>query len=443
MKVPNPIKLLLLSIVIWLIFFVQMPVNYLYTGNLFFPILTLVLFTLCFIFGVISLKTSSIELKNLPSDEKIKQIVILLFIVGLVGVILKLYVGFFKTEIFVAEDVFEQRLDNMGKEMTGGLIGVMASLLFPFAYVCMLMAIYNYKSFGKIFLFFILLFGFYPMVESLFMGGRTVIALLGTTLLFVVFASFKKNSKLPTIKIKLSGVKLFNFPKFLLKKTILIPLIIISALFTSYSIDVINKRLTRFGYGDRTFVIWEKQDYQWVKFDKDFKAEYFKSTKEEKAKIIGLHSLKHYFAHGMVEYVRLVNHLDKTTGYYYGEYEFNVFFKFFKSFGIPLRSLNELDTIVERKAVYQTFWGPFYIDFGVFGIIIIFFWGRFVKRIYTYARNGLTQYLVFYCYLATILITSAFINFLLGSSSYYLFAFIVSLFLFKIWPNNLTFVIKK
>ncbi len=443
MTVPNPIKLLLLSLFIWLFFFVQMPVEYIYTGSAFFPVLTLILFTLCFIFGIISLKASSIKAKEIPSDRKLRQIVVTLFIIGLIGVLLKMYVGFFKTEIFLAEDVFEQRLENMGKEMSGGLIGVLASLLFPFAYVAMLMAIYNYKSFSKVLLFIIFITGLYPMIETLFMGGRTIIALLGTTLLFVIFASFNKNSNLALFKIKFSGATLLNIPKFLLKKTIIIPLLVIAVLFTTYSIEVVNKRLTRFGYGKHTFTVWEQTDYQWVKFDEDFKAKYFKSPEDEKARMIGLHSLKHYFSHGMVEYVRLVNHLDKTTGYYYGQYQFNVFFKFFRSFGVPLKSFGELNSIVKRKSVYQTFWGPFYIDFGVFGFIIIFFWGRFVKRLHVHAKNGFTQYLVFYCYLATIIITSAFINFLLGSSSYYLFAFFISLLLFKIWPNNLIFTIKK
>lgn len=443
MGVVNPIKLLILSLIIWLFFYVQMPVKYLYSGSTFFPIITIVLFTLSFIFGIISLKTSSIKpLKN-TSDKKLKKIISVLFFIGLIGVLLKLYVGVFKTEIFVAKDIFEQRLENMGKELSGGIIGVFASLLFPFAFVTLLIAIYNYKKISRSFLVFIALSGVYPLIETIFMGGRTIIALLGTTLLFVIFASFYKNSKTPLLNIKFAKIKLLSLPKFLFKKIVLIPLILIGVLFISYSIETVNKRLTRFGYGNQTFKVWERKDYQWVKFDNDFKTMYFNSSKEEKAKMIGLHSLKHYFAHGMIEYVRLVNDLDKITGYYYGQYEFTVFFKFFRAFGVPLKSFDQLSSVVKRQAVYQTFWGPFYIDFGVFGTIIIFFWGRFVKRIYTHAKNGSTQHLVFYAYLSTIIITSAFINFLIGSSSYYLFAFFVSLFIFKYWPNNIVLKIGK
>jgi hypothetical protein len=443
MRVLKPIKLFFISILIWLFFYVQMPVEYLYSGSIFFPVFTLFLFSFSFIIGISSLKVRSIKFLEVASNKKLKQIIFILFFIGLIGVLLKIYVGIFNTEIFTAEDIFEKRLETMGKELNSGFLGIIASVLFPFAYVTMLMAIYNYKLFSKFILFTIIIVGFYPFVETIFMGGRTIIALLGTTFLFVLFASYNKNSNAPVYKINMKTINLVNLPKILFKKIVFIPLLLITIIFTAYSVDVVNKRLTRFGYGDRTFRVWEQKDYQWVKFDEDFKKEYFRSSEEEKAKLIGYYSLKHYFAHGVVEYVRLSNQLDKTTGYYYGQYQFNVFFKFFRAFGIPLKSNTEMQSVVERKAVYKTFFGPFYIDFGLFGIIIIFFWGRFVKRVYIHAMNGHTQYVIFYGYLATIIITSAFINFLLGSSSYYLFAFFMVLLLFKFWPNNLVFVMKK
>ena len=443
MKALKPIKLLIISFLIWVFFYVQVPVEYLYSGNLFFPILTLILFIVVFAIGVLSLKTTSVKSIHFASDRKLKQIITIFFIVGAIGVLLKIYVGIFNSGIFLADDAFEQRMENMGKELTGGFTGILASLLFPFSFVSLLIAIYNYKILEKPTLIVIALFGAYPFIETVFMGGRTIIALLGTTLLFVIYASYNKNSNIPTIRVKYAGKNLLNLPKFLFKKTVYIPVIIVSLLFVSYSVKVINQRLTRFGYGDRTFRIWEQKDYQWVKFDEEFKADYFQSKEDDKAKMIGLYSLKHYFAHGVVEYIRLVNHLDKTTGYYYGQYEFSVFFKFFRAFGVPLKTNEEMQSIMERKAVYKTFWGPFYVDFGVFGVFVMFFWGRFIKRVFIYAKRGHTQYVIFYGYLATIIITSVFLNFILGSSSYYLFAFFISLLVFRFWPNNMVFVIKK
>jgi len=227
-----------------------------------------------------------------------------------------------------------------------------------------------------------------------------------------------------------------------MQKKIVIPLILVVAGFTYYSVVVVNDRFTRFGYQDHIFEVMEGKDNKWVEFDEEFKVEYFKSSEEEKGKMIGVFSLKHYFVHGVIEYIRMVNHLDSVTGYYYGQYEFNVFFKFFKSLGLPLKSLSDLNEIISRKSVYKTFWGSFYIDFGVFGVFVMFFWGRFVKRLYVLTKRGCTQYAIFYGYLSTILITSFFINFILGSSSYYLLAFFINLLVFKFWPKNLVFSLK-
>lgn len=433
----KPLKLLFISFIVWIFFYTQTPVEYLYNGSALFPIFTIVSYILLFALGIYSLKSTFIKIKPTISLRKVKQLIYVLFLIGFIGVLLKIYIGFFKTEIFVANDIFEKRLENMHKELTGGIIGVFASILFPFSFISLLLSIYYFKIINKFMLIFIIIFGFYPLIESYFMGGRTIIVLLGLTLIFVFYQSYFKNFNFTLVNIKISNFSLLKIPSFLFKKKIYIPLFLISILFIVYSIQIVNKRLDRFGYGDATFRVWEKKDYQWVKFDEDYKKEYFSSNKQEKSKMIGLYSLKHYFAHGVIEYIRLVNHLDKTTGYYYGQYEFNVFFKFFKAFGVPLKSANDLAKILSRKAVYSTFWGPFYIDFGIVGFIIIFFWGRFVKRVFIHAKRGRPEFVIFYGYISTIIITSFFINFLLGSSSYYLFSFFITILLFKYWPNKL------
>jgi hypothetical protein len=443
MDILKPGRILFLSNLIWLLFFTQIPGEYQYNGSFLYPVLTIFLFLVFFVFGLTSLKSKAVKTLRRTSLKKLKQITYFLFLIGLIGVLLKIYVGFFKTGIFLAQDSFELRLENMGKELTGGGIGILGSLLFPFSFVVLLIIVYNYKIFNNYFLGLGFSIGFYPFIETIFMGGRTIIALLGTTIIFVCIDSYRKNSKIPSLKIKFLKVFLFNFPQILLKRKVLIPSLIMGILFLSYSIDVIDKRLSKFNYGNKTLKVWEQKNYQWIKFDKEFKKEYYTSSSKERTILIGLYSFKHYFAHGTIEYIRLVNHLEKVTGYYYGEYQFNVFFKFFRAFGSPLQTMQEMQSVLKRKAVYTTFWGPFYLDFGLFGIVIIFFWGRFVKRVYIYSKRGRTEYVIFYAFLSTIIVTSAFINFLLGSSSYYFFAFFITALLFKYWPNNLVLKINK
>lgn len=439
MGVIKPHKLLFFSFIIWLVIYLQVEAQYLYEGSLWYPLLTLLGYIVTLLMGIFSLKNSHVKPPNLPSHSKVKQITVVLFYIGALGVLLKLYSGLFVSGIFLAEDIFEQRLENMEKELTGGALGIVGSILFPFSVIAMLIGIYNYKVFNKLFLILLIVAGLFPFLETIFLGGRTVIALLGTTIAFVIYASYSKNSKLKLTKFMFGKASIISFPSFLRRKTVWIPLVVFSIVFVSYSLKVVNQRLERFNYGKNTILVWEKTDYQWVKFDKKFKQRFYESNEEDRAKMLGYHSLKHYFAHGVVEYIRLVNHLDKSSGYYYGMYEFNVFFKFFKAVGLPLPSQAELGEIIERQSVYRTFWGEFYIDFGFFGLIIMFFWGRFVKRMYLYAKSGNTPYVIFYGYLSTILITSFFLNFLMGSSSYYLFGFLVTIVVFKLWPENLKF----
>ncbi len=440
MSVFKPFKLVLISFLIWLFFYVQISVEYIYNGSALFPITVLFFYILFFYLGLKTIHIKKYINKIKPSKSKIKQLLTILFIIGFIGVLLKFYIGFFKTGIFTAQNIFEKRLENMGKELSGGAIGIVASVMYPFSFIAISIAIYNFKILNKFFLILIILVGMYPFIEGYFMGGRSTFALLGTTMVFVMYASFFKNFNIIFLKIKLYGYRLVQIPKFLFKKKILIPALLVVVLFIGYSVKVVGDRMDRFRFGNHAIRIMEMKNNKWVKFDEAFKAEFYNATKEEQGKLIGIFSLKHYFAHGVIEYIRLVNHLDKKTGYYYGEYEFNVFVKFFKAVGVPLRSFTELNEILSRKSVYSTFWGPFYIDFGLFGVIIMFFMGRFVKKVYCYAKLGFTQYVIFYGYLCTIIITSFFINFLLGSSSYFLFAFIITLLLFRIVPNNLKIV---
>ncbi len=435
MRIFNPSLLLILSFTIWIFFYINIPASYLYKGSAFFSKTILFLYVAFFLLGTISIKLSKTIKASKPlSLGRIKQITILLFCLGAVGVLIKLYTGFFITKIFVAKDAFSKRQELFGSEFNSGIYGVISAVLFPFAVICMLITIYYFKNFKKSFMFLSILFGMYPFLETFFMGGRTVIALLGTTTLITIFFSIEKNTNFKKTIIKLYKTKLFSIPSFLLKKKILISVSIVSIVFVSYSVKIITDRLSAFGYKD-TLVIWE--GYHQVDIHSNFEKEVKKSLPKDKNFKIGIYSLKHYFVHGVFEYIRLVNHLEKTTGYYYGAYEFYVFFKFFKIFGIPIPSFLELNSISYKPAVYTTFFGPFYIDFGVFGIFVMFFWGRFTKKIYIKARQGCIQYLILSSFFSTVIVSSFFINFLMGSASYYLFSFLITILIFKLWPNKL------
>ncbi|WP_445386343.1 hypothetical protein ACT6NV_05965 [Robiginitalea sp. IMCC44478] len=427
----HPIRLLLLSFLLWLAFFLVIPTEYLYSGSAFYPLTTLIFYTASFVVGFYSLRQpkqfSADYIGNL--NLKSKKLSFLFFVLGGIGVLVKLYAGFFVTRIYAARNTALLREELFGQEFSSGAFGVIGALLFPFAVICMLLAWYNFKNYNKIYLAFATLIGIYPIIDTFFLGGRTTMVLLGGTIFVTVLFGLKHHTNYRLSRITFRNITFLAYPKFLNRKRMWIPILLLLVLFVSYSVKVISGRLAEFNY-DNTLLVWE--ELHEVQIDDDFQEHVESLPKKDRDLEIGLYSLKHYFAHGIFEYIRLVNHLEKTSGYYYGMYEFHVFFKFFRPFGLSVPSFSEINKISYKPAVYTTFWGPFYIDFGLFGIAVIFIWGRYVRKVYARALIGHPAYVIFYGYLATIILASFFLNFLLGSSSYYLFGFIVAILLFKI-----------
>jgi hypothetical protein len=360
---------------------------------------------------------------------KARRFSVLFFIFGAFGVLVKVYAGLFVTGIYAAENTARLREEMFGQEFSSGILGVIGAILFPLAVMSMLLVWYNFKQYNKIYLIFTTMFGLYPIIDTFFLGGRTTMVLLGGTLFVTVLLGLKQNSSYSLTRITYKNVLVLAYPKILNRKRIWIPSLLLLMLFISYSVKVISGRLAEFNY-ENTLVVWE--ELHEVEISDAFQDRVDGMSKADQDLEIGLYSLKHYFAHGMFEYIRLVNHLEKTKGYYYGMYEFHVFFKFFKMFGLSVPSFTELNEVSYKQAVYTTFWGPFYIDFGFLGILVMFFWGRFVKKVYSRAMTGHPAYSIFYGYLATIILASFFLNFLMGSSSYYLFSFLIVTLLFRI-----------
>ena len=439
MKLLHPFRLLFISFLVWYIFYLLIPAKYIYDGSAIYATAILFFYLLFFILGFVSRKKPVAKIGGIAQTKKVKQVSQILFLIGLVGVSIKLFTGLFVTKIFLSGNIAATREEMFGQEFNSGFLGVLGALLFPYAVINMLLVIYNYKIFKKEFLIGSIILGIYPFVETFFLGGRTTIALLGTTTILTLFMAIQKNASYSRVKIKMYNISLFSLPRFMTKPKIWISMLVILIGFVFYSVRVISARLSNFNYED-TLEVWE--EYHQVEIGTAFKEEVDNMDREDKNFAIGIYSLKHYFVHGFFEYVRLLNHLEKSSGYYYGMYEFHVFFKFFKFFGVPVDSMRELNTISYKPAVYTTFFGPFYIDFGWLGTLVIFFGGRYLKKVYYLATYERSEYVVFYCFLAVVLLASFFINFLMGSSSYYLFGFFVTIFLFKVWPKNLSFKIK-
>ena len=120
------------------------------------------------------------------------------------------------------------------------------------------------------------------------------------------------------------------------------------------------------------------------------------------------------------EFQKLVNHVDEPYGIFYGKYELDVYFKFLRFFNIPVESRLEMEKTLYHAGYYITLWGPFYLDFGVFGFVIAFFLGYVIKKTYNYAVQGHLPAILMYSYIAIVLLASFHVS-LVGGKYIYIF----------------------
>lgn len=434
MSLIKPIYLLIVSGLIWFIAFITLPASYInFGGKLWFPIISLILFNISFVLGLFTIKSVYVSKKEYSFSKKIALLVIM-FVIGLIGVLIRMYQRIYIQEIYFAENLVETRMELMSSEVNSGFLGILSAVFYPFSTITLMLAILWHKHINKLIFLLILILGLFPIYDAFLTESRLLIVLTFLLVLFTFLASRISFFKNHTI-IKVFKYKLISIPSVILKKKVWIPVSIIIIVFAIFSQKVVNNRLAAFGYTD-TLKVWEH--YHESKIDKDFNLE-VKNAKSvnEKNKLIAQYSLKHYFAHSIPEYIRLNNHLQRFWGYYFGAFEFYTFIKFFKVIGLDIPSFSKLNEISYKPAVYTTFWGPFYIDFGVFGFFISFLLGRFTQRTYLRAKHGSEKDILLYAFIGVVVLASFFVNFAMGGNLYFLTAIIIAIILLKIWPNKI------
>ena len=434
-----PHKLLILSICIWLVFYISIPTTYVNIEPAFFPIMLLMSYILAFLFGMLIIKGKK-ELIKTEINQRDRLITNISIIIGTIGTLLKFYQRFIQQGYLFTSDYTKLRIELMANELNSGALGLVTALLAPFGLLAFLMVLYYRRQYSKWLFYYAILIGMYPIFESLFTQGRIIIVIVLSMIIVVLLFQLSNFSEVfkNNIRINLFKYHLFSLPKKLISKKVIIPSLILGFLFVTFSVRVVKARLDLFNYKS-VIPVWERQ--QEMRLDEGFKKKVLSS--EDVNLEIAKYSLKHYFVHGVFEYIRLVNHVSRPQGTYYGEYEFNPYFKFFRLLGVKSKSFAELDDIIHKKNVYTTFWGPFYLDFGVFGILIAFVFGALLKFIYIKARKGYLPYILCYSYFSFVILGSMFLNLLIGSSIYIFNALIVILFLYGILPKNLVIRINK
>lgn len=419
LKLLTPFRLLFFSFLVWLVCYLIIPAEYLVKGNRAFPIFIFIAYNIALILGFYSLRVTKQKRKapNVSDYIAIK----LSFYIGIIGFVLKIVQLIFIQKVF-SINVYEARVDNQFTEFNSGLLGVVIALTFPFAVISFLAIFYNYKWSSLRMKIASALFAALYIIDAYLNGARLPIAVIlaMTAIIFIIFQSQKGTFFKRVLKIRIYEFHLISIPRVFLKSKSLI-IITIFLLAIGFFKNAMIDRLEYYNYRD-VLSYWEIQHESVM--DEDFKKRVNSLNISDKNEAVANYSLYHYFTHAPFEFQKLVNHVDQPLGIFYGRYQFDVYFKFLRLVKIPVESKLEMQKVLYHPGYYITFWGPFYLDFGLIGLILAYLLGIFIKYTFNLMLRGYLPAILMYSYMAIILLASFHVS-LFGGKYIYIFNAIV------------------
>lgn len=421
----SPTRLIMYSFLAWFVAYLIIPADYIVKGNRFFPLFMLIGYNVCIILGFLSIK-KNITTKIVPTTLDFFSIK-LSFCIGVLGFILNLIQLLFIQKIF-SVNVYEQRLSNQYTEFNSGILGVLIALTFPFAIVAFLSIFYYKNRFSNWMKVISSLFALLYVFDAYLNGARLPIVVI-VIMSVIVFVFYQENNELLSKKkilFKLGKIQLIKVPKILMGFKALLFLIVL-ILGINFFKEAMVKRLEYYQYDD-VLTYWEGQHES--KINKNYKKEINSLKINEKNQRIATYSLYHYIVHAPFEFQKLVNHLDAPFGTFYGKYELDVYFKFLRFLKIPVQSRMDMEKKLYHEGYYITFWGPFYLDFGIFGFIIAYFLGLAIKITYNLATRAYLPAILMYSYVAIVLLASFHVS-LFGGKYIYIFNAILFFWIFN------------
>lgn len=426
LKIIHPLRLIVFSFLLWLVAYLLIPATY-EVNNSFYPITVLALYNLFLVFGFYSVKKRHTPAENfnlhtgrLSSIER--TIIVFMLFFGVFGALLKLYQLFVLQKIHLVNAYQLRESLIYSAEFNSGFLGIIIALTFPFTLISFFSIFYYQKFFSRGMLILSGSFASIYLLSSFLNESRLPIA-LAMFMFFVVWVFYQKDYGkflLNATQIKIGKYNFFEIPRFFFRKNVII-IIILFVTLISFSTNVMLNRLNHYNYRD-VLTVWE--GYHGSVMDDDFKKRINSLPKAEKNLEVSKYSLYHYFAHGTIEFQRLVNHVDDKNGIFYGRYELDVYVKLFRFMGLDTLTKQEMDDVLYKKGYYTTFWGPFYLDFGLWGLIICFFLGRYIYKVFLNALDGKLTAILMYAYIAVNLVASFHVTFF-GSAYIYVFNAIV------------------
>ena len=137
-----------------------------------------------------------------------------------------------------------------------------------------------------------------------------------------------------------------------------------------------------------------------------------------------------YYVHSIPEFQILWN-MQETQDFSGGALLFSPYYKLLAILGVT--SEPDLFELFPRVGIFTSFWGPFWVDFGWFGPIVMFVMGIMMRNVARTARAGDLRAYPLYSYLCVVLFFMPVANFLISAQGMYV---ITAFVIFWFWAKK-------
>jgi len=301
-----------------------------------------------------------------------------------------------------------------GGEFSGNPLAVAAAVCYPFSVVAFMLSVYFRKYFTKTQYVLGLVVGALSSLFLLLLGSRSSFFFFLELSFFAVFLQRGLFERVKVLITRAQRMKILGAGGLVLLVFSLIQ----------------AQRSTVIGLESKTIFDLRADAQQW-RYNTNSITGWLIGDKPYA--FSGVLDFVHYYIHGVFEFIRLYNFSQTQYGSLYGKYELFVFFKLFKFLGID--SADSFATLTStyflKPGTYTTFWGPFFVDFGIFGVLIIFIVGKLLRKVFLNFRDGKIGGLLFVPIILAMIFSIPITNTVIGQNTYMLVSVFLSIFLYK------------
>ena len=414
----KPSNLLFTSFLIWIIFFIITPYTYFFDKSPFDAVVFIFFSFLFFIIG--SIISTNTDLSHKSNDKLSSKSINRFFygslLAGIIGGIIRIYQRIFTESVLMYDNFTEYRFASSEAYYENTIIDAIGSLLYPFGIASLLMYIYYGKQI-KINKYFVwMVAGTYPL-EGIFLGGRLNIIFFATMIFFAFqIKSFSQNRVLIGISLKK-----------------IIPVLLALMIFLMYSANILTTRFDQMGFTFESYIMY-LEVVRNVEIDNNFLSYLVKNNFSNFSFLSYVFvEIIHYFHAGVIEFIKLYHFNDGDYTYWMGVHQFSIYLKFFSIFGIE-NLPSYVDTLESYHQVgqYTSFVGSALIDFGEYTPIYMFILGILSGKTYNSAIRGEFNGIMIFPFIASVIVYSPMINFLMNQTLYILNALILLIIISKV-----------